>query len=232
MARKTTAGTEAAIAGESVVASGGETASKFVVETWTIEALRPTMAAYNPRLITERTLEDLMRTIQKFGFLVPVVLNKCTNRIVGGHQRLKAAERLGMTDLPVKVIDLDEVQEKALNLALNKIEGNWDYELLGDALAEVSSADLLSFSGFNEADLVEIMAEQQTEYQETFEGFAVRLGNKGTQSYLTFQSPEVKFSCSKAEYEALVSRIYGKVGVDDIKAAIEFFRMIGLDPED
>jgi hypothetical protein len=203
-------------------------ASKFKVEVWPIEQVKTTTAAYNPRVITERLLVSLSEVIGEFGFLLPCVINKRTNRMVGGHQRVKAAEMQGLTALPIHLIDVDEAQEKALNLALNKIEGKWDYGLLEEALTAVSEADLLSLSGFSETDLVEIMSGQDGEFSETFEQFAGRFAGRKSQDHVAFRSPLVAFTCTKSAYEALVHRLYSKVGVDDIKASVEFFTLIGL----
>lgn len=200
----------------------------FKVETWTLEQVKATLAEYNPRLITERTLDTLGANIDEFGFLLPVVINSRTNRTVGGHQRVKAAERKGINEIPVHLVDLDESEERALNLALNKIEGKWDYALLEEALAEVSEADILTFSGFNETDLIEIMSGQDDKFEESFEEFTERFAGKKTRDVVSFRSGRVAFTCPKTVYEALVHRLYSQVGVDDTAAGIAFFRAIGL----
>ena len=97
-------------------------------------------AAYNPRrdLIPGDTeYENLRRSIITYGMIIPVVWNKQTNRVVGGHQRLTVLENEGETEADVSVVDLDETQERQLNVALNKIEGGWDEEKLGLLLAEL-----------------------------------------------------------------------------------------------
>ncbi|MGA7936477.1 MAG: ParB N-terminal domain-containing protein [Kovacikia sp.] len=202
---------------------------KFKAELWDTEKVVATMAEYNPRVISEKELKALSELIKKFGFLLPVVINTRTNRMVGGHQRVRAAESLELKQVPVKLVDLDESAEKRLNLALNKIEGKWDYALLEEALAEVSEANILSLSGFSEADLIEIMAGQDEEFKETFEEFTQRFAGRKTQDFVLFRSAQVSFTCTKSNYEALVQRLYAKVGVDDVAASIEFFRLLGLE---
>ena len=65
--------------------------------------------------------------------------NKKTNRVVGGHQRLKILEEIGKEEVEVSVVDLPDDKEKALNLALNRIQGEWDYPKLKDLLLELDT---------------------------------------------------------------------------------------------
>ena len=102
-----------------------------------IEELNP--ATYNPRSITDAELHGLMESIKKFGFVEPVVFNKRTNTLVGGHQRVKAALALGKTTVPVYEVDLSLPEEKALNVALNShtIQGKFEGEILSGLLEEI-----------------------------------------------------------------------------------------------
>ena len=215
---------------KTAVAEAPASASAFGIELWTLEQVKPTLAAYNPRLISDRVLEDLKNNIQRFGFLLPVIINQRTNRMVGGHQRVKAAERLAIDQIPVRLVDLDEIQEKVLNLSLNKIEGKWDYSLLEEALTSVSDAGLLELTGFNETDLIEIMSGQEDEFEETFDEFNERLGQKRTQDFVRLRTSDgrVGFTCQKSAYDAFVHRMYTEVGVDDIAATRRFYQLIGL----
>ena len=99
-------------------------------------------AAYN---------ENLRRSITTYGLIIPVVWNKRTNRVVGGHQRLTVLENEGETEVDVSVVDLDETQERQLNVALNKVEGGWDEEKLGDLLAELGEDATLT--GFTQQEI-------------------------------------------------------------------------------
>jgi ParB/RepB/Spo0J family partition protein len=89
-------------------------------------------APYNPRKISEQQLEALARSMKEFGVVDPVISNR-DGTVIGGHQRIRAAERLGLSELPVIYVDLPKEKEKALNLALNRISGEWD-EMDGVAL--------------------------------------------------------------------------------------------------
>jgi DNA modification methylase len=92
-----------------------------------------------------------VQSIERFGFVDPVIVNDRTGILVGGHQRLKAAKKLGLKDVPVVAVNLDEAEEKALNVALNKISGEWDLDLLRGVLEDVQAAGLdLSLTGFTD----------------------------------------------------------------------------------
>jgi len=88
-------------------------------------------APYNPRDITSPALGGLVMSLKTFGMVDPLVVNKRNNVLVGGHQRLKAAEVLGWTTVPVVEVDLNEANEKALNVTLNnpRISGFFTDEL-------------------------------------------------------------------------------------------------------
>jgi len=123
-----------------------------------VEISRLNPAPYNPRSISDEMLEKLSLGLDEFGFVQPVVANRRNGNVVGGHQRIKAAEKRGDSTVPVYWVDLDDGKEKALNLALNKISGEWDDELLKRLLSEMDDVDLL-LSGFDETELAEMMAE-------------------------------------------------------------------------
>lgn len=204
--------------------------SNFTIEYWEIEKVEAMTADYNPRAISTRMMTALENSIEEFGMLLPIVVNTRTNRVVGGHQRLKAAREKSLPTVPVHLIDLDEYDEKRLNLALNKIEGKWDFQVLEEMLTELSKSDAIALSGFSEADLVEIMSDADSgSFNETFEEFVERQSLKTIQPIVTFRSPSVYFSCPKTSYEALIHELYSQVGVSDWAASIEFFRRIGLD---
>ncbi len=89
----------------------------LIIERMPIEKLAP--APYNPRQISPEALAGLRASLDRFGCVEPVIWNKRTGHVVGGHQRLKALQQLGETETQVVVVDLDEAEEKALNVALN-----------------------------------------------------------------------------------------------------------------
>ena len=115
--------------------------------------LRPDPA--NPRKIGDAELETLARSIREFGFVDPVIARREDRVVIGGHQRLLAARKLGIKTVPVVLVDVTADQAHLLNLALNKISGDWDEDLLARMLADLSErAELdLSLSGFSDEEL-------------------------------------------------------------------------------
>ena len=109
-------------------------------------------AEYNPRIELEPGQEEyelLKNSIETFGYVVPIIWNERTGRIVGGHQRLNVLQAAGQKEAEVSVVDLDEEQEKQLNIALNKIEGEWDNEALRDLLNELDELGVAEETGFD-----------------------------------------------------------------------------------
>ena len=118
-----------------------------------VSADRLNPAAYNPRRDLkpgDKDYEKLKRSIEEFGFVEPVVWNRATGFVVGGHQRLKVLLDMGETEIDCVVVDLEPEKEKALNLALNRIQGGWDEGKLAEVLADLdASAFDVSFTGFD-----------------------------------------------------------------------------------
>lgn len=97
-------------------------------------------AAYNPRVDLQPEDEEyqaIERSLKRHGLVQPVVWNRRTNTVVSGHQRLTVLEAQGETEVTVSVVDLDDIQEKELNVALNKITGEWDDDKLSVILNEL-----------------------------------------------------------------------------------------------
>lgn len=117
-------------------------------------------AAYNPRVKLEPGMDEyekLRKSIETFGDVEPIVWNQRTGNVVGGHQRLQVLRDLGEKEATVSVVDMDEMAEKRLNLALNKARGDWDGKKLEELLQEMDP-DALEVSGFG-ADEVAILLE-------------------------------------------------------------------------
>lgn len=114
-------------------------------------------APYNPRkLLKKNDVEyiKLKNSIEKFGFVEPVIFNKTTGNIVGGHQRVTILKDLGEKEVECVIVELNEQDEKALNIALNKISGEWDSEKLEELLRDLKLNEYdLELTGF---DLSEI----------------------------------------------------------------------------
>lgn len=117
-------------------------------------------ADYNPRKDLkpgDAEYEKLKRSILEFGYVEPVIWNKRTGVVVGGHQRLKVMKDLGYTEVDCVIVDLDEAKEKALNIALNKISGEWDNDLLASLLKDLDGSGYdITLTGFDLAEAQEL----------------------------------------------------------------------------
>lgn len=122
-------------------------------------------AAYNPRRISERALDGLTAELREFGLVENLIANDRGDGgklvLVGGHQRVKAARRLGWKSVPVHVVRLDQERERALNLALNNpnLQGEWDPIALAGVVSVLrDTPKLLELSGYSEVQVAEILA--------------------------------------------------------------------------
>lgn len=130
-----------------------------------INKLNP--AKYNPRVDLkpgDPEYEKLKRSIKEFGYVEPIVWNSRTGNVVGGHQRLKILKDEGQTKVKVSVVDLSDSQEKALNIALNKISGDWDQEKLNQIFKDLQEdMDIdVELTGFEIEEINDIMANFDT----------------------------------------------------------------------
>jgi len=117
-----------------------------------LSELKP--AKYNPRKDLQPSdpeYQHIKKSIEEFGYVDPVIVNS-DYTVIGGHQRLKVLKDLGMAQIDVVVVDIPKIKEKALNVALNKITGEWDTQRLTDLLGELKAEGMdISITGFDEA---------------------------------------------------------------------------------
>lgn len=122
-----------------------------------IGELKP--ASYNPRKALkpgDKEYEKIKNSIQEFGYVEPVIVNDDMT-IIGGHQRCNVLQDLGYTEIDCIVISVDKTKEKALNIALNKITGEWNKELLADLIADLQNSDFdVSFTGFEPPEIEQL----------------------------------------------------------------------------
>ena len=115
---------------------------------------------YNPRKNLQPgdiAFDKLKDSIKEFGYVEPIIVNQHST-IVGGHQRFSVRKSMGVKTVDVVVVDLGEKKEKALNVALNKIEGQWDDAKLQALVAELNSEDFnVGLTGFTLEEINEIM---------------------------------------------------------------------------
>ena len=121
------------------------------------------LATYNPRADLkpgDPKYEKLKKSILEFGYIDPIIWNKATGNLVGGHQRIKILKEQGLQEIEVSVVNLTLEKEKILNLALNKIgEDSWDNEKLASLLSELSEIpDFdISLTGFETPEISQLL---------------------------------------------------------------------------
>ena len=124
-----------------------------------IKDLNP--AEYNPRKRLkpgDKEYEKIKHSIEEFGFADPVVVNSDMT-IIGGHQRVTVAAALGYTEVPCAIVEVSKTQEKALNIALNKISGEWNQELLADLIQDLQDSDFdVGFTGFEPPEIEQLFS--------------------------------------------------------------------------
>lgn len=129
---------------------------EFQLVYLSISELSP--AEYNPREISPHDFEALKRSLREFGFVDPVICRMANKAIIGGHKRVEAAIALGIKKVPVILTDVTEEQAKILNLALNRISGEWDKEKLKALFVDLNNLQLdLSLTGFNPEEISQLL---------------------------------------------------------------------------
>jgi hypothetical protein len=121
------------------------------------------LAEYNPRVTLQpgdEEYETIKRSLEKYGLVQPIVWNRRTNTVVGGHQRLRVLSDMGIDEADVSVVDLDTIAEKQLNIALNKVEGKWDDKKLSEILLELGDDAIQT--GFTLPEIEVLQNELQT----------------------------------------------------------------------
>ena len=116
-------------------------------------------ASYNPRKKLkpgDAEYEKIKNSITEFGYVDPIIVNSDMT-IIGGHQRWSVLKALGYDEVDCVVIEIDKTKEKALNIALNKVAGEWNKELLADLIKDLQSLDYdVSMTGFEPPEIDEL----------------------------------------------------------------------------
>ncbi|HHT23271.1 MAG TPA: DNA modification methylase, partial [Bacteroidales bacterium] len=120
-------------------------------------------AKYNPRKDLkpgDPAYEKLKRSMTEFGYVEPIIWNQQTGNIVGGHQRFKILVEQGHSEVECVMVDLPPEREKALNVALNKVTGDWEFEALADLLKELDEKDFdVTLTGFDAAEIDDLFSQ-------------------------------------------------------------------------
>lgn len=171
-------------------------------------------APYNPRV--ELTAKDqeykaLDASIEEHGLVLPLIVNLRDNCLIGGHQRLSVLLAEGETETNAVVVDMDEAQAKALCIALNKLDGDWDYGKLAELLQDlIEEQENLASTGFTQKDIDELLGEIGDE----LDGDEPELKGKKEDATdgIKCLVGEFSFKLTEVEFEDLMADIREKVG--------------------
>lgn len=171
-------------------------------------------ADYNPRKDlqeADKEYQDIKRGIQTYGLVIPLIMNKRTGNLVNGHQRLKVLKALGWTEVDVSVVDMDEKKEKALNLALSRIDGDFDNKALTNVMSEIRAAGIDPITlGFTNSE-VEKMFPKEMEVESLFGEDAdnpfTDNDEEPEETEVVAMAGKYRFSMEKSQVEEVMAQI-------------------------
>jgi hypothetical protein len=169
------------------------------IERVKLDDIKP--APYNPRSISAEAKRGLLASIRRFGLVQPLIVNRRSGLLVGGHQRLEALRESGATDADVLFVDLPDAEERALNVSLNsdRIAGEFTDDL-GDVL---SGLDVKLGDDFAELRLDELGVDKPAESD-----WAVALG--GASGAATRDVMQMTFVLTNEQAETVKRAIAAK----------------------
>lgn len=172
-------------------------------------------APYNPRVqltAKDQEYKALDASISENGLVLPLVVNLRDNCLIGGHQRLSVLLAAGETETVAVVVDMPEAQAKALCIALNKLDGEWDYGQLADILQElIDDGENLLSTGFTQSDIDDLLGEIGDELGED-EDPPTQGKKEDTADGIKCQVGDFSFRLDEAEFEDLMADVREKVG--------------------
>jgi len=183
-------------------------------------------AEYNPRQLTKDQYQHLKDSIERFGLVDPIIVNKNKERkniIVGGHQRVKVAKDMEIDTVPVLEIDLTYDKERELNIRLNKNTGEWDY----DNLANMFEMEELQGWGFTDKDFW-FLDEGELSNDEDYSDNTV---DEKLKRFLDAKIKQITIPFPSEEFDIIVERldrVMEKLGIEDYSQLIKYI----LDSED
>lgn len=186
-------------------------------------------APYNPRVqLTEKDQEykALDASIAESGLVLPLIVNIRDNCLIGGHQRLSVLLAAGETETNAVVVDLDEAQAKALCIALNKLDGEWDYGQLAEIIQElIKEGENLVATGFTEQDIGDLLGEIRGELEE--EGDTESSEDEhDTADGIKCLVGDYRFTLTEVEFEDLMADVREKVGFTQARVCDELKRRL------
>lgn len=171
-----------------------------------------TPADYNPRVKLTQTdfqYKALKASIDEFGLVVPLIVNERTGTLVSGHQRLNVMLASGVEETEVVIVDFPPEKEKALCIAMNKVEGEWDYGKLADIIEELQDAGVNTLvTGFSNSEIKDLLGELEEEIEDEPDSNTEDEQEDG----VTILIGEYKFQMDSKQYEDMIARVRLKVG--------------------
>ena len=164
------------------------------MEIRTLKSAQLKAADYNPRRDLQpedAEYQKLRRSIETFGYIEPIIWNERTGRVVGGHQRLKVLLEQGREDIEAVVVDLEEKDEKILNVLLNKVKGRWDIGKLAELLQQLDETGDMEITGFEDWELQSLLMQYDHIKDLMEEDFSDYSDGKEKDTFtMTFSLPE------------------------------------------
>ncbi len=185
-------------------------------------------AEYNPRItLTEKDYQykALKASIDEFGLVTPLILNERTGTLISGHQRLNVMLANGVEETEVVIVDFPVEKEKALCIAMNKVEGEWDYGKLSELIEELQQSDVDTIvTGFSNSEIRELLGELEAETEDEYEASPY----DDIDDDVIILIGEFKFTISKNLYEDIIAGIREKVGFAKVAVTNELRRRLFL----
>ena len=181
-------------------------------------------ADYNPRKALtpeDEEYQKIKNSIEKFGYVDPIIINE-DGTIIGGHQRRTVLLDLGFDEVDVIVVALEKNDEKALNVALNKISGEWDQKALKDLLVELDLSEYdFTLTGFSQKeldDLIELTDFEAEVSEDGYDSEAAYSESKETESIVkpgeVWQLGDHRLMCGDSTKKADVHKLLGEERLD------------------
>jgi len=159
---------------------------------------------YNPRQLMKDQYKHLRDSLERFGFVDPCIINKHPDReniVIGGHQRIRIAQDLGIKEIPCVEVELDADRERELNIRLNKNVGEWDW----DALANYFDVGELTEWGFTDENLFPFDQDYDTD-------FSLPDGDKEPFQQMTFTLSDEQAEIVKDKLKIAKQNDFGDTG--------------------
>lgn len=195
----------------------------MITKTMKLADIKP--AEYNPRItLTEKDFQykALKASIDEFEMVVPLIVNERTGTLVSGHQRLNVLLDKGIEETEVVIVDFPPEKEKALCIAMNKVEGKWDFGKVADIIEELQEANVNTLvTGFTDTEIKDLLGELHEEIEDESPE-----ESDDTDDDVNILIGEYKFTMEKEQYEDVIAEIREKVGFASTAVANELKRRL------